>query len=65
MKKSLFAIVLAAATLPLTFAAQAPASQAPSSNPPAKTDTTKPAKKSSKKHSTKKTTGDTSATPQK
>lgn len=53
MKKSLLAIVLAAATLPLTFA-QTPA---PAQNQPEQKSTaTKPAKKT-KKHSTKKTTG--------
>ncbi len=61
MKKSLLAIVFAAATLPLTFA-QAPA---PSQPAPDQKSTTpaKPAKKGNKKHSTKKTTGSSTSTP--
>lgn len=65
MKKSLLAIVFAAAAVPLTFAAQTPAPA--QSQPNQSTSTTKPAKKA-KKHTTKKTTGATStptAAPQK
>lgn len=46
MKKTLLAIALAAATMPLTFAQTTPA---PAQNPPAKT-TTKKAEKAAKKH---------------
>jgi len=63
MKKSLLAIALAAATLPLTFAQNA----APASQPDQKsTATTKKATKSSKHH-TKKTsaTKSTTSNPQK
>ncbi|MGA3042911.1 MAG: hypothetical protein ABSF54_19200 [Bryobacteraceae bacterium] len=62
MKKSLLAIVFAAATLPLTFA-QAPSQPAPDQK---STTPVKKAKKTSK-HNSKKTTGSTStpSTPQK
>ena len=49
MKKTLLALGLAAATMPFTFAAQAPAAPASSSNPPAATSTTTPTKKHVKK----------------
>ena len=55
MKKSLLAIVLAAATLPLTFAQDTP------TQPDQKSTDSKSTKKS-KKHHTKKTTGSTSTT---
>jgi hypothetical protein len=64
MKKSLIAIVFAAASLPLTFAAQTPAPAGQSQPDQTGTATTKKAKKTSKKHSTKTSTSTTSA-PQK
>ncbi|MGA2133127.1 MAG: hypothetical protein ABSH50_12600 [Bryobacteraceae bacterium] len=59
MKKTLLAITLAAATLPLTFAAQTPA---PATQPDQKsTATTKKTTKSAK-HSSKKTSATKSTT---
>ena len=62
MKKSLLAIVFAAASLPMIFA-QNTAPATPSQSTPNQKSTT-PAKKAKKtsKHSTKKTTGSTSTT---
>ena len=57
MKKSLLAIVVAGALMPLAFAAQTPAGQ---------TDTSKPAKTAkTKKHHSKKAAKTPAATPQK
>ncbi|MGC9944870.1 MAG: hypothetical protein ABSF64_00605 [Bryobacteraceae bacterium] len=67
MKKSLIAIVFAAASLPLTFAqTPAPAAQSQPAPDQKSTAPAKKAKKTSKpsKHSTTKTTG-TASTPQK
>jgi len=58
MKKTLLAIALGAAMMPLTFAQTAPA-PAPAQNPPAKTTT----KKAPKKHVKKGSKTDQSATP--
>jgi len=61
MKKSLLAIALAAATMPLTFA-QTPAPSTPSQPAPdQKSTSTKSTKKSKKHSSTKKTTGASAA----
>jgi hypothetical protein len=70
MKKSLIAIVFAAATLPLTFAqTPAPANQNKPTSDQKSTTAPKKAKKTNKssKHSTTKTTGaaSTPSTPQK
>jgi hypothetical protein len=61
MKKSLLAILLTAVAVPLTFAAQAPATQPAPSDSTAKPKTTK---KHAKKTTSKKSTSSTdSATP--
>ena len=54
MNKSALAIVFAAATLPLTFAAQTPATPAPAKDHPAAATTTKKPVKKHVKHVTKK-----------
>ena len=65
MKKSLLVIALAVATMPLTFAAQAPKSTTPAdTSKPAvasKTNTKKPPKKHHKKGASTTKTGGTSA----
>jgi hypothetical protein len=48
MKNSLLALVLAAASVPLTFAQATPPAQNPPANPPAATKTTKPKTKKTK-----------------
>ena len=62
MKKTALAIVFAAATLPLTFAAQTPATPAPAKDQPATTATKKPVKKHAK-HVTKKSVSKSTTAP--
>jgi hypothetical protein len=62
MKKTALAIVFAAATLPLTFAAQTPATPAPAKDKPAATATKKPVKKHVK-HVTKKSVSKSTTAP--
>ncbi|MGA2737891.1 MAG: hypothetical protein ABSG65_10625 [Bryobacteraceae bacterium] len=60
MKKSLLAIVFAAATLPLTFAQNT--APAPNQSTATQKSTAKKTKKTASKHSTKKSTTSTTAT---